>query len=161
MQASLHGRWPGKHVKIVKHLSNGGFSFGGPVRIPKVYNGKNKTFFFFNWEKYRDRENLYNGITTVPNSALASGDFSSILGRNLATDFAGRPILQNAIYDPNTAVLDAAGRRVLQVFPGNIIPKSRIDPTSAKILSLIPKPNHRRYAGEQLSPPAALSISLR
>ena len=79
----------GKHVKIVKHLSNGGFSVGGPVWIPKVYNGKNKTFFFFNWEKYRDRESLYNGITTVPNSALASGDFSSILGRNLATDSPG------------------------------------------------------------------------
>ena len=131
----------GKHVKIVKHLSNGGFSLGGPVRIPKVYNGKNKTFFFFSWEKYRDREGLYNGITTVPDSALASGDFSSILGRNLATDFAGRPILQNAIYDPNSAVLDASGRRVVQVFTGNIIPKSRIDPVSAKIMSLIPKPN--------------------
>jgi hypothetical protein len=131
----------GHHIKIVKHLSNGGFSFGGPAWIPKVYNGRNKTFFFFSWEKYRDRENLYNGITTVPNSALASGDFSSILGRNLGTDFAGRPILQNAIYDPNTTVLNAAGQRVLQVFTGNIIPKSRIDPVSAKIVSLIPKPN--------------------
>ncbi len=131
----------GHHVDIVKHLSDGGFSVGGPVWIPKVYNGKNKTFFFFNWEKYRDRESLYNGITTVPDSALAGGDFSSILGRNLATDFSGRPILQNAIYDPASAVLNAAGQRVLQVFTGNIIPKSRIDPTSAKILSLIPKPN--------------------
>ncbi len=131
----------GKHVRIVKHLSNGGFSVGGPVSIPKLYNGKNKTFFFFSWEKYRDRESLYNGITTVPSSALAGGDFSSILGRNLANDFAGRPILQNAIYDPDTTVIDAAGRRVLQVFAGNIIPRSRFDPASVKILSLIPKPN--------------------
>ena len=131
----------GKHVRIVKHLSNGGFSIGGPVSIPKLYSGKNKTFFFFSWEKYRDRETLYNGITTVPNSALASGDFSSILGRNLATDFTGRAILQNAIYDPSTTVLNAAGQRVLQVFAGNIIPKSRIDPVSAKVMNLIPKPN--------------------
>ncbi|MDE3167463.1 MAG: TonB-dependent receptor [Acidobacteriota bacterium] len=131
----------GEHVKIVKHLANGGFSLGGPVLIPKVYNGKNKTFFFMNWEKYRDREALYNGITTVPDSALAGGDFSSILGRNLATDFAGRAILQNAIYDPSTATLDSAGRRVLQVFPGNVIPRNRFDPTSVKILSLFPKPN--------------------
>ena len=58
----------GSHIEIVKHLADGGFSVGGPVWIPKIYNGKNKTFFFFNWEKYRDRENLYNGITTVPNS---------------------------------------------------------------------------------------------
>ena len=132
----------GKHVKIVKHLSNGGFSLGGPVSIPKLYSGKNKTFFFLNWEKYRDRESLYNGITTVPSSALRNGDFSSILvGRNLGTDFAGRAILQNAIYDPATTVINAAGQRVLQVFPGNLIPQSRIDPASAKIMSLIPKPN--------------------
>ncbi len=131
----------GKHVRIVKHLSNGGFSVGGPLSIPKLYNGKNKSFFFFTWEKYRDRETLYNGITTVPNSALAGGDFSSILGRNLATDFAGRAILQNAIYDPSTTVINAAGQRVLQLFAGNIIPKSRIDPVSAKIVNLIPKPN--------------------
>jgi len=131
----------GKHVRIVKHLSNGGFSVGGPVSIPKLYSGKNKTFFFFSWEKYRDRETLYNGITTVPNSALISGDFSSILGRNLATDFAKRSIFQNAIYDPNTTVINAAGQRVLDIFPNNVIPKSRIDPTSARILALFPKPN--------------------
>jgi Carboxypeptidase regulatory-like domain len=131
----------GGHVQNVKHLSDGGFTIGGPVWIPKVYNGKNKTFFFFNWEKYRDRENLYNGITTVPNSVLRSGNFSSILGPSLGTDFAGRPILQNAIYDPNTQVTNANGQRVLQMFPGNIIPASRIDPTSAKILAQIPTPN--------------------
>src|SRR5882724_3310078 len=96
----------GRHVKVVKHLADYGGTFGGPVWIPKVYNGKNKTFFFFNLEKYRDRENLYNGITTVPNSALRGGDFSSILGRNLGTDFAGRPILQNAIYDPKTEIIN-------------------------------------------------------
>ncbi len=79
----------GGHVQIVKHLSDGGGSVGGPVWIPKVYNGKNKTFFFFTLEKYRDRENLYNGITTVPNSALRNGDFSSILLGNIGTDFVG------------------------------------------------------------------------
>jgi hypothetical protein len=131
----------GGHVQIVKHLSDGGGSVGGPVWIPKVYDGRNKTFFFFNLEKYRDRENLYNGITTVPNSALRSGNFSSILGRNLGTDFAGRPILQNAIYDPASATINSSGQRVLQMFPGNIIPANRFDPTAAKILALIPPPN--------------------
>lgn len=129
------------HVQIVRHLSDGGGSIGGPVWIPKVYNGRNKTFFFFNLEKYRDRENLYNGITTVPNSALRSGDFSSILRGNIGTDFAGRPIFQNAIYDPATATINSSGQRVLQMFPGNIIPPSRIDPTAAKILGLIPRSN--------------------
>jgi hypothetical protein len=131
----------GRHIEIVKHLADGGFSLGGPVRIPKIYNGKNKTFFFFNWEKYRDRENLYNGITTVPNSAFRIGDLSAILGRNLGTDFAGRAILQNAIYDPGTTSIDSSGRRVLNVFPNNMIPQNRFDPVSVKVMALLPKPN--------------------
>ena len=136
----------GGHVEIVKHLADGGFSVGGPVWIPKVYNGKNKTFFFFNWERYRDRESLYNGITTVPNSTLRDGDFSSILGRNLGTDFAGRAILQNAIYDPSTASIDSSGRRVLNVFPNNVIPQNRFDPVAVKILALFPETQYRRHA---------------
>jgi hypothetical protein len=135
----------GKHVKVVKHLADYGGTIGGPVWIPKVYNGKNKTFFFFNFEKYRDREALYAGITTVPNSAYLSGNLSNNLlvtgNRNLGTDFAGRPIIQNTIYDPATAVLNSAGQRVLNPFPGNIIPASRIDPVALKIMALLPKPN--------------------
>lgn len=135
----------GKHIKVVKHLADYGGSVGGPVLIPKLYNGKNRTFFFFNMEKYRDRESLYAGTTTVPNSAYMSGNLSNNLAvtanRNLGTDFAGRPIIQNAIYDPATQTLDATGRRILNIFPGNIIPASRIDPTVAKILPYFPKPN--------------------
>ena len=135
----------GNHQRVVKHLADYGGTIGGPVYIPKVYNGKNKTFFFFNLERYRDREALYNGITTVPNSQYLSGDLSNNLlvtaNRNLGTDFAGRPIIQNAIYDPNTATIDSSGRRVLQVFPNNIIPQNRFDPVSVKIMSYFPKPN--------------------
>ncbi len=135
----------GQHTKVVKHLSDYGFSVGGPVWIPKVYNGRNKTFFFFNLERYRDRENLYAGTTTVPNAAYDAGDLSNNLAvtanRNLGTDFAGRAIIQNAIYDPATATIDASGRRVLNVFPGNIIPQNRFDPTAVKIMATLPKPN--------------------
>jgi hypothetical protein len=135
----------GKHIKVVKHLADYGGSLGGPVVIPKLYDGRNKTFFFFNMEKYRDRESLYAGTTTVPNSAYLSGNLSNNLAvtgnRNLGTDFAGRPIIQNAIYDPATEVIDSAGRRVLTPFPGNIIPANRIDPTVRKILDYFPKPN--------------------
>lgn len=135
----------GKHIKVVKHLADYGGSIGGPVWIPKLYNGKNKTFFFFNMEKYRDRESLYAGTSTVPNSAYLRGDLSNNLlvtgNRNLGNDFAGRPIIQNAIYDPATQVIDATGRRVLEVFPNNVIPSSRIDPTVRQILAFLPKPN--------------------
>ena len=135
----------GRHIKVVKHLADYGGSIGGPVFIPKLYNGTNKTFFFFNMEKYRDRESLYAGTTTVPNGAYLSGNLSNDLAvtgnRNLGTDFAGRPIIQNGIYDPATQTIDATGRRVLNIFPGNVIPASRIDPTARKILSYFPKPN--------------------
>jgi hypothetical protein len=130
----------GGHVRPSKKLYDYGVSFGGPVYIPKVYQGKNRTFFFFNLERYRDRETLYNGIHTMPTDAFLRGDLSAMLtGRNLGTDFAGRPIMQNAIYDPNTTVVDSAGRLVRDVFPNNIIPQSRINPVSAKILALLPK----------------------
>jgi hypothetical protein len=135
----------GHHQKVVKHLADYGFTIGGPVRIPKLYNGKNKTFFFFNLERYRDREALYNGITTVPNAEYLAGNLNNNLlvtgNRNLGTDFAGRAIIQNAIYDPATAVIDSSGRRVLELFPNNVIPRSRIDPVSAKIMAVFPKPN--------------------
>ncbi len=135
----------GHHQEVVKHLADYGGTIGGPVRIPKLYNGKNKTFFFFNLERYRDREALYNGITTVPNAEYLAGNLSNNLlvtsNRNLGTDFAGRPIIQNAIYDPASAVTDSSGRRVLQVFPNNIIPGSRIDPVAANIMAQFPKPN--------------------
>lgn len=135
----------GGHIKVVKHLADYGGSLGGPVLIPKLYSGKNKTFFFVNIEKYRDRESLYAGTSTVPNSAYLAGNLSNNLAvtanRNLGNDFAGRPIIQNAIYDPATQVIDPTGRRVLNTFPNNIIPPSRIDPAAAKILAFLPKPN--------------------
>jgi hypothetical protein len=135
----------GHHQKVVKHLADYGFTVGGPVYIPKLYNGKNKTFFFFNFERYRDREALYNGIFTVPNNEYLAGNLSNNLAvtgnRNLGTDFAGRAIIQNAIYDPSSATVDSSGRRVLQVFPNNIIPQNRFDPVAAKIMATFPKPN--------------------
>ena len=143
-------------TKVVKHLDDYGFSVGGPLSIfpgsntkwvPRFYNGKNKTFFFFNLEKYRDREFLYDGIDTVPNQSYLNGDLSNNLlvtsppNRNLGTSFAGQTLIQNTIYDPNTAVINSAGQRVLTPFPGNIIPLNRINPVSAQLLKYFPAPN--------------------
>jgi hypothetical protein len=130
-----------EHVRPAKKLHDFGFSIGGPVYLPKVYNGKNRTFFFVNWEKYRDRQNSYLGMGTVPTDALRQGDFGGILtGRNLGTDPAGRAILENTIYDPSSRVVNAAGQHILLPFTGNIIPRSRIDPTAQKLLDTLPKP---------------------
>ena len=133
------------HIRPARKVYDGGFSVGGPVWIPKVYNGQNRTFFFWNYEKYQDKNRATFGTTTVPNDALRSGDFSSPqfwTQRNLGNDFLGRPILQNTIYDPATTTTDPqTGNLVRQPFAGNIIPAGRIDPVAAKILATLPRPN--------------------
>ncbi|MES1257186.1 MAG: carboxypeptidase-like regulatory domain-containing protein, partial [Acidobacteriota bacterium] len=132
----------GEHIRPARKVYDGGFSVGGPVVLPKIYNGRNRTFFFWNWEKYQDRNRATFGVTTVPTDALRGGDFSSLLtGKTIGTDIAGRPIPQNAIYDPQSQTTNAAGQFIRQIFPGNVIPASRIDPVAAKILATLPKPN--------------------
>ena len=113
---------------------------GGPVWIPHVYNGKNKTFFFFNIEESPSSSLTAGVYTTVPTVAMRSGNFASILtGRNLATDPLGRAILENTIYDPGTQRTQN-GAIVRDPFPNNTIPVSEFDPVASKIQALIPLP---------------------
>lgn len=115
-----------------------GGSIGGPVKLPKLYDGTNRTFFFFNYERFVDRQNQFLGYRTVPTDAYRRGDFSAALtGRSLGTDGLGRPILENTIYDPNTA-RTVNGRIYRDPFPNNTIPQSLLDPVSLKIQGLIP-----------------------
>ncbi len=117
-----------------------GFTIGGPVWIPKLYNGKDKTFFFFNWEEYHEQD-LYNTLQeTVPTAAYRAGNFSTaMLPGSIGTDPLGRPISAGEIYDPNTARI-VNGQNVTDPFPGNTIPASRFDPLSAKIQGMVPQP---------------------
>ena len=114
-----------------------GGSVGGPVWIPKVYNGHDRTFFFFNYEMYRSHQGS-DIFGTVPTDAMRNGDFSSILtGRVLGTDPLGRPIMENAIYDPSTSRV-VNGATVRDPYQNNIIPMSKFDPVALKIQALIP-----------------------
>lgn len=130
----------GNLVRARSRRQDWGFSVGGPVRIPKVYNGTNRTFFFWNYEKFKDKQNQFLGYGTVPTDAYRRGDFSAALtGRNLGTDGLGRPILENTIYDPNTA-RTVNGRVYRDPFANNIIPQARLDPVSLKMQGLMPTP---------------------
>lgn len=117
-----------------------GFSVGGPVLIPKLYNGRNKTFFFFNLEQWRLAQSSGGTFSTVPTQAYRQGNFSSALtGRNLGADPLGNSILENMIYDPlSNQVVN--GQTIRTAFPGNQIPASRIDSVAAKVQALIPAP---------------------
>jgi hypothetical protein len=113
----------------VHHENEFGATFGGPVIIPKIYNGKNKTFFFVNPEIYLLRGGSQNSIGSVPDSAFRSGDFSGLVGANGA---------QIPIYDPSTTVPDGNGGFTRTQFPGNMIPANQISPAAKAILSYVP-----------------------
>jgi hypothetical protein len=118
-----------------------GATFSGPVFIPRVYNGHNKTFFFLIFEDARNSVSTAGSLNTVPTLAYRQGNFSSALtGRAISgTDPLGNQMLENAIYDPSsTQLINGVATRTM--FPGNIIPASRLDPVALKIQNLIPTP---------------------
>jgi len=110
-------------------------SFGGPVWIPKVYDGRNKTFFFFGFEGYRDTQ-ANAGATQVPTVAERTGDFSRSLNS------AGGLRL---IYDPLSTTPDG----VRTAFAGNIIPGNRISAAGRNIAATFPDPDSvARFHGD-------------
>jgi len=117
-----------------------GGNIGGPVVIPHVYNGKDKTFFYFSYEGYREvgRANSYGGITPTP--AMWNGDLS-----NAYDSGSGNPIV---IYDPLTT--DANGLRT--PFAGNIIPTSRISSIAKTLqaITALPTNNSNPYVANNL-----------
>ena len=100
---ALDAHRPFTGARPLSRKHNFGFSVGGPVYMPGLYDGRNKTFFFANVEVFRNRTNSPGVRATVPTEAYRNGDFSAALtGRVLGTDPLGRPIMENAIYDPRT-----------------------------------------------------------
>ncbi|HXP86031.1 MAG TPA: carboxypeptidase-like regulatory domain-containing protein [Bryobacteraceae bacterium] len=124
-----------------------GFTTGGPVRIPKLFNGHDKAFFFFNFEQFRETVITNNAPITVPTLGFRNGNFGSALtNRNLCPtatpncDPIGRPILENTVYDPATQRTAPNGQTIRDPFPNNTIPLTEQDPVALKIQSLIPQP---------------------
>ena len=105
-------------------------SVGGPVYIPKLYDGRNRTFWQFGYQTHnRRRPNAT--VHTVPTPEQARGDFSALLALGA----------QYQIYDPFTTQPQTGGRFRRAPLPGNIIPASRIDPSAKNILKYYPAPN--------------------
>jgi hypothetical protein len=141
----------GQHLTPADTQNDYGGTFGGPVRIPKVYDGRNRTFFFFNWEQYIRNQTILGvnsltntvGVTTVPTAAYRNGNFSGAIvaagNRNIGTDPLGNTIFADEIYDPTTRQ-SVNGQVVTTQFPGNIIPATRLDPIALKIQNLLPMP---------------------
>ncbi|MBV8731855.1 MAG: TonB-dependent receptor, partial [Acidobacteriia bacterium] len=118
-----------------------GFTLGGPIFIPKVYNGRDKTFFFFSFEQFRENQVVRNGIASVPTAAYRNGNFSSAqLGSLGLKDSLGQMLFQNEIFDPNSTRVGPDGSPVRTPYPNATIPMSQMDPVALKIQSLLPLP---------------------
>ena len=119
-----------------------GFTVSGPVILPKLYNGKNKTFFLFSSDWFK--QNIaQTSIGTVPTPAMKKGDFSNFV------DSTGTQI---PIYDPQTG----------SPFPGNIIPQQRFSAISTALLPLIPDPDRAgvNFGLQANKNPAVLSLPI-
>ncbi len=109
---------PGRLAKNI--INQFGFAVGGPVWIPKVIHGKNKLFWFMDYEGTRNNQYASDPNLTLPTAAMRTGDFSAA------------PL---TIYDPLTGNANGTGRTP---FPGNVIPTNRIASASATLTSLLP-----------------------
>jgi hypothetical protein len=149
----------GQHIRNPVHRNDFGGTVGGPIVIPKVYDGRNRTFFFVNFEQFRENKTIGNSISTVPTQAYRDGNYSTagcfayVAGScavtvpivNTATgqpavDPAGQSLSYGEIFDPNTTRV-VNGAQVRSPFPGNIVPMSRLSPFALAIQNLFPLPN--------------------
>ena len=105
-------------------------TIGGPLVIPKVYNGRNRTFWQYAGD-YFFMPYSSNGLFTVPTAKERQGDFSDLLALGS----------QYQIYDPYSATATSGGHIVRQPLPGNIIPANQLSPVAQKLLQYYPLPN--------------------
>ena len=122
------------------HYNQFGATIGGPVRIPHVFNGRNKLFFFYAFEGYIGAQPA-TSISSVPTAAERAGDFSALLGISSA----------NQLYNPYTATLNSKQQVVRQAIPNNCLVTTcnglpgaglTINPIAAAYLALVPAPNY-------------------
>jgi len=150
--------------KPAEHQTELGFSVGGPVKIPFLYNGRDKLFFFAAYDKFRSRQAANPSATTVPTALMRQGNFQELLPASATTGGLGNTAGVNyPIYDPTTLASctahstngpcryqygygpgtgnGAAGNPVL-VSPGkaNVIPASELSPISQYQQSFLPDP---------------------
>lgn len=110
-----------------------GFTLGGPISIPKLFDGKNRLFFMANYEWFRQRRNV-QAVNSVPTAQMQAGDFNEVINTPNAS------LRSLGIYDPKSRAI-VNGVNTAQLFPGNVIPSSRIHPTSKQLLEFLPVPN--------------------
>ena len=157
------GAKEGQHIRNAVRRNDYGFTIGGPIRIPHLYDGRNRTFFFVNFEQFRQNNTTSGSITTVPIPAWngvggANANFTAgtCTGVTNGVCAAGLPVITASfapetdplhqtlsygeLFDPSTTQI-VGGVQVRTPFAGNIVPFSRLDKVSLAIAALMPAPN--------------------
>lgn len=129
---------------VPKDIKNDyGVTLGGPILVPGLYNGKNKSFFFFGWEQLQwPRSSV--ATTTLPTAAERTGDFSAILTNNVigSNPCTGANVYAGQIFAPTTTSSNASGTPCRTgAYAGNVIPASQLNPIAQKVLSYLPANN--------------------
>jgi hypothetical protein len=136
----------GHHIRNRQRRDDYGFTFGGPIAIPKLYNGHDKTFFFFNFEQFRETQRISTGLDTVPTLDYRKGDFTAArFPTQLGTDAAGNALYQNEIFDPKTT-RPVGGTTVRDPYVNSTIPIPDMDKVALKIQDMFPLPLGTRAA---------------
>jgi hypothetical protein len=138
----------GPTIPFLQHNEYGA-QLGGPVWIPKIYNGRNKTFFFFDIEWLKTNQNAVEQYIVPTGAQTGQGgngaDLSTVLDTN------GNEIND---YDPNSTVFDpVAGTYTRTQFPGNVIPANRLNPVTQKIFGNIPEAGLTPYPRPNINNP--------
>jgi Carboxypeptidase regulatory-like domain/TonB dependent receptor len=110
-------------AKALRIQNEWGATLGGPVLLPKVYDGRNKTFWFFSFDQFYLRGGQLSGLNTNATAAMLTGDFSQ---------------LSVPIADPRSTAISSSGVATRTAFPGNIIPKSQFSSVTSKMLPYYP-----------------------
>ena len=106
-----------------------GATAGAPVYIPKIYNGRNRTFFFASFQGFRNRAGQNPAYMTIPLPENYEGDFSKWTRNGVLVP----------IYDPATTTPNATGAGYVRtVFPGNLVPKVRFSQVASRYIALRP-----------------------
>ncbi|MDQ3214094.1 MAG: carboxypeptidase regulatory-like domain-containing protein, partial [Acidobacteriota bacterium] len=128
-----------------RELQNWAVALGGPITLPKLYSGKNRSFFFATFEKTHAEEQTSTAFRTLPTREFMNGDFSRLFdagytgnarsGTVVGTDALGRPIRFGQVYDPrSTRVVD--GRVLRDPFPNNQVPRAVWDAVARNTLEM-------------------------
>jgi len=155
----------GQHVRNRQRRNDYGGTVGGPIAIPKFFDGHDQTFFFLNWEQFRETQNTSNGLQTVPTQAYRDGNFAAatplciasttaaacprgvgsgqllIQNGSAARDQLGRTIPVSGVYDPASTFTAPDGTIARNLFPNSQIPKTSMDGVALAIQNKFPLPN--------------------